>query len=264
MSNYENISEYLKDRYDIDIQPGKKGECCYCHKKTMGVTPNGTLAKCFHPNCLKRITLKRVNDINDELDEVLNTVFMDFHQELMNTQSEAYKYLTEGRGIHEKVIADSMIGIVPQSYNVFNTFKEILEKAQNNYNDEMIKDPNSPKSAFLKLKLDKVKYCMEQLTKCCEYKKGWICFFRTDENMTITSIRVRKPYTKEIGYYNLSGNGKGVFGLGLFGSSLKINDEDASPLIQVEGEFNQLKLQSLWLNVNGCQGNDLGEVDYIN
>ena len=94
-----------------------------------------------------------------------------------------------------------------------------------------------------------------------QYNNGWMCFFYTDEDLKITGIRLRKPNEKNFAYCKLSEDNKGVFGSNLFGINNVITENNEQVLFQVEGEFNGLAIQSLYLNI---QDADEENIEYLN
>jgi hypothetical protein len=139
---YSSVSQYIFDQYGIDIKPGRKGECPFCHKNTMSIKDDDCLAKCFHPDDGGFITLNQINNPGNmnRLNEIFLKFYYDSHEELLQTKNKAYEYLLEMRNLHPKVIQDSMIGIMPDSYDFNNLFKDVEEGANaalDNANQEL-------------------------------------------------------------------------------------------------------------------------------
>lgn len=272
--SYSNVTEFIKDKYGIHIEPGKKGECFKCHKNTMSVKRDGTLAKCFHPACEVSITLKQINGNYDgRLSEILGSIMLDFHKELLETVNEGYEYLINNRELHPKVIAGTtMIGIIPKSYDVSKKFKDILDVAEAAFKsaDTAYQGSNNRRQQArllldlndLENKMANIKSCMESLKDCCTKHQGHLVFASTNNEMEITEFKIRKPYSRIFATYKLSQGGNGVFGLELFSNSI-IKEKEIGQVIQVEGQINLLALQTLWLKVNELKGNDIEEVGYI-
>ncbi|UCE66759.1 MAG: hypothetical protein JSU85_01735 [Candidatus Zixiibacteriota bacterium] len=202
----------------------------------MSLKKDDTLAKCFHPSCPKWIASWFEEKQNNPMFDLLMTLCDDFHKALMEKKTpesqKAYKYLTEKRKIHEKVIEHSLIGIVPKGYRINDKIKKTPGLQRKDYTDDT--PDNQPPGSI------------ENLKEILKKARGWIAFFYTDEHHRITSIKFRKPYTGNFMIFKPCNGNTGVFGLGLFtandyGEKPNLNRE----LIVVEGEFNQLQLQSL-------------------
>src|SRR5437660_4489425 len=129
-----SVSEILLNEHRINIRPGAKGECPFCHGKNFSLTPDDTLGKCFSPPCTRFLRVGQENGrYRHSVPRVLDALYHDFHRELLHLppgQPNAYSYVRDERGIHEQVIADAMLGAVPASYNVSPHFQPILDEAK--------------------------------------------------------------------------------------------------------------------------------------
>jgi len=109
--NVENVSELIHEKYGIDIQPGKKGECFKCHRKnTFSIKKDNTIGKCFHPAC--GVVFRNNWDVSTITQKFVERIFAESHELLLTTKCDAYEFLNERR-VHQKVISDSMIGLTP-------------------------------------------------------------------------------------------------------------------------------------------------------
>lgn len=233
------ISDILATQFAIEITPGTKGECPHCHHNTFSIKKDDTLGMCFHPSCGRYISAYGNESHRDRgLSRLLESIYHDFHKALIgNKDNRAYRYLSEERRIHHQVIADSMLGMVPVSYDLEVKIDEIIGDDDGN-------DENSKALASLR--------------KCINGCRGWLCFFYTDHHHYITSIRFRKPYSKEIRYFKPFDRA-GLFGHGLFSPEYSLDsDKLLTNLIITEGEFNQLQLQSLCVRHSEAIGKPLG------
>jgi len=262
------VAEILADQYGMEARRGKKCECPFCGRQTFSIKKGDEFGKCFHPNCGKSITaFEDGRDKERTLDGVLQKLYEDFHGELLGQKEKkvknAYSYLVDERGIDPVVVADSMLGAVPGGYDIEGLFeplkKEIEEEIKKAAEERKGKRGRPPKSAGStgedKLKL--AEDAKEKLRKCLKGCAGWLCFFYCDAKYRITSMRLRKPYLKEMRYFKPFRYG-GVFGHTLF---TPFRDEEYGNFnerfLVVEGEINQLQLQSLAVRMVG------GERSYV-
>lgn len=257
----DSVSNYLKQTYDIDIKPGKKGKCFKCGKDTFSIKPDDQFGKCFHPKCDGKINASNMEKEDKYgFHDVLEKVIKDFQADLIEKNQEAYDYIVLERKIHPQCVKDSLIGSIPDQYKFDEVFKTVEERAVADLNEITLQIANGNiigrELTVLELRksnvehvINHIKMVKDNMKKSLKFNK-WICFFYTNELFKITSMKLRKPNSKKFAMFKLGEfGGNGVFGLNLFGSS-SLGCDNESPLLQVEGEFNQLALQSLHLNVN--------------
>jgi len=240
----------------------------------MSVRRDDNLAKCFHPACGRFITPFQIDKAYG-IQKMLMEVYHDFHCELMKKNPNpcpAYKYLTDERKIHPKVVIDSMIGVVPRDYDIDSKFQKIIDDAkelsEKNKGERTEKRGRPKKDSF---SLEKYQQYIEDTKE--KWKKavlpGFLAFFYLDQFYRITLIRLRRPYTRDFSLFKPSSSKEvGLFGHQLF-SPLKLPEEDGSEqteklaamysdlnkrMIVTEGEFNSLQLQSLWVRVAEGRG----------
>lgn len=262
-------SKILFEKFNIDAKPGHKVECPYCHHKTFSIKRDDTIGKCFHPQCGRFITPQYTKENN--IYSVFKEIYYDFHLALLMQKDQdkfnAYSYLVKERLIHPQVVEDSMLGVVPEVYDINAKFEHLIKEAESNKvkETELIKTQkikNTRKKCLLKQNegqeknLEVIIDIKDKLMKCLMGTEGWLCFFYTNKFHNIVAIRFRKPYTKEnILYFKPFKNISGLFGHELFSPYEQeylnsLNDK----LIVVEGEFNQLQLQSLLIRVAENEG----------
>ncbi len=232
------ISKILSDKYGITATLGKKTDCPYCGHKTFSIKRDDSLGKCFHPACGKYITSwSDQNDAGSRHQQILKEFYHRCHDSLINHPDEssrrANQYLTEERQIHPNVVAASMIGVVPEGFKL-EELKDV------NGNPLLVSHNSHQNTAEADQKGDEA---LDKLERRLYKLEGWLCFFYTDENHQITSVKFRKPYSREFRYYKPFDRA-GVFGYTLFSEKPGIAD-DEMPLLVTEGEFNQLQIQSL-------------------
>ncbi|RQD68656.1 MAG: hypothetical protein D5S00_08470, partial [Tindallia sp. MSAO_Bac2] len=168
-----SISAHLNEHYDADAIPGKKIECVFCGKGTLQINREDTLAKCFHPACERFINLNQIKEsYTGSSHELLDQICVDFHRALLEQQGpqaqSVYNYLTEERGIHETVIKDSMIGVVPDKYDVQESIKELIKGLEEKKNRANEKDKN-----IIDDEISKIANAGDKLQEIIDYKKGW-------------------------------------------------------------------------------------------
>jgi hypothetical protein len=126
-----NVSQILSNKYGISAQPGSKVECPFCRHETFSIKRDNTLGKCFHPTCGRYVTaVQQDYPYRNNLRHTMMEIFEDFHRELLALKdaeyNNAYSYLVRERGIHPRVVANSMLGAVPPSYNRGSKFDPLL------------------------------------------------------------------------------------------------------------------------------------------
>jgi hypothetical protein len=247
------VIEILLRDFGIISQVGKKTKCPFCGHKTFSIKKDDTIGKCFHPLCGRYLLSSRPNNsIGYEADKLLTDLQYDSHKYLIDNQDDsartAYRYLVDERRIDPRVIADSMLGVVPPGY---------LIRKDASFSNKKKEDEN-------------ILYGLEDFLEKCA---GWLCFFYTDANHRIVSVKFRKPYSKDFAYFKPF-ESAGLFGHSLFSPYSKdLSDFVDLPLIVTEGEFNQLQLQTLCLRhsramakkegyVNACAVGGVLNADY--
>ncbi len=247
----QRISQKLCEQHGISGLPGKKTECPFCHHKTFSIKHDDTLGKCFHPSCGRFITpYSDSKERHGRIYQVLEEIYGEFHAALLNqknaTGHNAYSYLVQERRIHPQVIADSMLGVVPENYDLDAKFSSLGEAEEAGETDNEAK-------LIVEVK--------DKLHRCVDGHSGWLCFFYTDAYHRIVAIRFRQPYSKRCLYFKPF-KSAGLFGHGLF---RPVSGNGSDPfndlMIVTEGEFNQLQLQSLLLRHNETTGNSWAYVN---
>jgi len=260
--NY-SVSQILNDRYSIAAIRGQKVKCPFCHHKTFSIKCDDTLGKCFHPLCGRFVTTySNSKERRGRIYQVLEEIYGDFHAALLKqnnaTGHNAYSYLAEERHIHPQVVADSMLGMVPQSYDLDEKFASMEEGDGGGETENQA---------------NLVTEIKDKLHRCVDGHAGWLCFFYTDAYHRIAVIRFRQPYSKRCLYFKPF-KSAGLFGHGLF---RPVSGNGSDPfndlMIVTEGEFNQLQLQSLllrhnettgksWSYINACAVGGVNNADY--
>ena len=251
----KTVTQILQERYGIEAIPGKKVLCPYCkHKKpSFSVSRNDRIGKCFRPPCGRYIpaTSKRESS-HGQFHKFLEELFYDFHAELLNQKRKsgknAYTYLTDVRGIHPKVLQDSMLGAVPEKYPIDYRIDQLRKKIREEWEDQKRRDNNENHSKeSLEEEMEFIEQQREKLRNLVDLNPRYLCFFYSDAEHQITAIRFRRPYTddpKKTMYIFKPFERFGLFGHGLF-SEEEGSQTDNDLLLVTEGEFNQLQLQSL-------------------
>ena len=244
-----SVIQYLFEKYEIEYKPGQKGECPFCGKNTLWVNGDDSYAKCWHPDCGRHVSsYEGLNIFEKRFQDILQeSLYRPFHRELMRQKDaqvpNAYQYCHTKRAIHARVIENAMVGAVPQDYQSGNELQVLSSDIQNEIN-ALLKAKGSFHRIEKLVKLRKrVEETQENIIKISE-KVGWLCFFYTNANFNITSVRLREPFTKSIRLYKFSDR-IGVFGHELFSQTSTKAEAATANLKVVEGEFNLLQLQSL-------------------
>lgn len=239
-----SVSAFLSEKYSIEAPLGKRIKCVKCGKNTMFIKRDDTLAKCFHPTCKWSLHSSKIQrEYEYKWHEILDDICISSYEELLNqAQAEdannAYSYLTQERNIHPKVIENCMIGVVPETAVIKDIFNRGITAIRN-----LFSRPNSAQQEMIRTQMELVEELKHKLTSLCANRAGWIIFFYTDPDLKITGMRFRKPYTKEFAYCKISED-SGLFGIGLIPESTMQTKGD---IIILEGEFNLLQLQSLYI-----------------
>ena len=256
------VTKLLREKYGLEVKPGHKITCPKCGHKTFSVKRDDTLVKCFYPKCGFFLRNGGHGDgIITQLQDILDNIFETFHAELLSLASDskknAYYYCVNERAISCRVVEDSMLGAVPLSgYDVNAQLEPLLQSLQAQLetiapkSDMPGRPPKNPQLDDLKKQIRTVEDFRSKLESCLKCTHGWLCFFYADRYHRITSIRFRQPYSKKLLYFKPFDNA-GLFGRELFtpyhSEHLKhLNDK----LIIVEGEFNQLAIQSLMVQIS--------------
>jgi P4 family phage/plasmid primase-like protien len=195
-------------------------------------------------------------------------IYTDFHQELLRLKGvdyhdNAYHYLVYDRLIHPRVVEDSMLGAVPGGgYDVDGKFQPLLDFI-NQHGGASPKGRGRPPKAQGPSPAELLQWLIEQRDKlrdCILKHAGWLAFFYTDIHHRLVAIRFRKPGTHYFTFFKPY-RGSGLFGHGLF-TPAELNGLQAinELLIVMEGEFNQLQLQSLVIRQAEVRGKDTSYV----
>jgi hypothetical protein len=252
-----SVTAILLETYGIAARPGDKVECPFCHHRTFSIKRDDLLGKCFHLSCGRYITPTRHDrQYSQGLSQVLNEISYDCHQTLLGLRHaryrNAYAYLITARQIHPRVVADSMLGAVPSGgYDLKAKFSPLIAEveaaidAREQHQGGKRGRPKKSRGIVPEDYLTVLTKAKEKLSTCIVGHAGWLCFFYTDAAHRIVAIRFRRPYAKEFVYFK-AGQTAGLFGHGLF---TPYESDDLTSfnerLFVMEGEFNQLQLQSL-------------------
>ena len=224
------------------------------------------LGKCFHPPCARHITLGRENgSYRYSLAHALEGLYHDCHKALLDLaegQTNAYSYLYHERNIHPSVISGAMIGAVPASYDVMLHIQPVLDEAHKALAALQCKSRgrSTRQLEYAEKRLEDLQDAQQKLVTCLAHHAGWLVFFYTDQSHHIVALRLRQPYTKQ--FVSFKANIAGLFGRELFTPFQHTVHQDLNQfLLIVEGEFNQLQLQSLIVRYEETTGQTLGYVN---
>jgi hypothetical protein len=267
-----SVTTILLERHGRAARPGGKVECPFCHHPTFSITRDDQLGKCFHLSCGRFITPRQHNgQYQHSLAQVLAEIYHDFHQTLLELREapdqNAYSYLVTERQIHPQVV-DSMLGTVPSGgYDLEAKFRPLIEEVEAAIaagREKQTGKRGRPKKSTGIAPEDYLIFlteAKEKLSNCIEGHAGWLSFFYTDAAHRIVAIRFRRPYAKQFVSFKPYKTIAGLFGHGLFtpyeSADLKfLNDR----CLVVEGELNQLQLQSLVVRCAEASGKEHGYV----
>jgi hypothetical protein len=266
-----SVTAILSQSHGIAARPGVKVECPFRHHQTFSIARDDQLGKCFHPSCRRYITpAQHGGQPRHSLAHVLDDIYHDFHRALLDLSEasceNAYSYLVTERQIHPQVVVDSMLGAVPSGgYDLEAKFRPLMEKVEAAIESGAQQPPGRrgrPKKATgfaPEAELSFLMQAKEQLSTCIVGRPGWLCFFYTDAAHRIVAIRFRRPYAKQFVSFKPYKTVAGLFGHGLFtpyesDDRKFLNDR----LFVMEGEFNQLQLQSLVVRCAEAAGKEHG------
>jgi hypothetical protein len=256
------VSQMLLDDYHIAIRPGRQGECPFCHGSHFSIRGDDTIGKCFSPACGRFLTPRHDHgDYAPGIAQVLQTVYQDWHQELLrldNGQRNAYSYVRDKRHIHPTVIHEAMLGAVPRGYAIAPHFKDLLDKAQQDV--AAAKGPHAKpgrptkKEAQAQERLDTLEEHQAKLTTLAGYE-GWLAFFYTDASHRPVAVKIRDPYSNPKMIKSFTPGFAGLFGRELFTPYISADAQEMNErLIVTEGEFNALQLQTLAVRLGALHG----------
>ncbi len=265
------VSEILAHEHGLTARPGQKIACPFCGHSTFSIKREDTFGKCFHPSCGRFITpMRRGSGIRATLHAILLETFFDWRAALLaSAETEtrgAWSYLAGERGLHRRVIEDSLLGVVPSACDIKARFDAaIAEVTARIEAAQASRGPGRPKKKRGDSDEDvlaALTAARDKLATCVTDRAGWIAFFYTDAEHRIVGIKFRAPYSKRFVWFKPIADCAGVFGHTLFSpcEHEELRQFDLQ-LIIVEGEVNALQLQSLALRVTNADA--AGEA-YVN
>jgi hypothetical protein len=248
-----SVSALLTEKYSIDIKPGGKGLCPFCRHRTFSIKRDDKIGKCFHPTCGRYVIPGLLeHSYQNGLDRVMEGIFQDFRASLLELAHadgrNAYTYLVHERRVHPQVVADSMLGAVPSDYDCASKFDPVISETES-----AVKAAQNESGSVNRKAVHAAEHGLEFLIGARDKFRnstrrhaGWIAFFYTDAHHRIVAIRFREPYSKRMLYFKPYKAIAGLFGHGLFVQNQpEVHCSLDEFLITMEGEFNQLQLQSL-------------------
>ena len=249
-----SVSTIVAKTHRLTARPGTMGTCPFCRRKTFAITSDDTLGKCFNAVCSRWVTPTQGETSPPALlHGILMEIFGDFHTALLNqrdsTVRNAYPYLVDERAVHPRVIDHSMIGTVPPNYDLDARFRPVVERIEAYLQEkQQPKEHGRPRQPTWVPTPEDLEYLMtawKKLARCLAHRRGWLAFFYTDASHRIVAIRFRLPYDKRFAFFKPSVV-TGAFNHELFSPAPSPEFPDLNArLLVVEGEFNQLQLQSL-------------------
>lgn len=241
-----SVVKIIERDYGIIVKAGgPKVKCPKCGAKSFSVKKDDSYGQCWQSNCGCKVTSKKDKDVFKKmLNDCIDLIVSDWKQELIkaeNINSSAMTYLRDERKVSAKVLEYFPIIMVPSVYTIDGKFDGLKAKLEEQMKDaeemptksEKQKAAQAEKKIEIESNLAKVNKVEEDLKNIIKYGKGNIGFVYTDENMNITSIRFRKPKSKEFSSINFQGRG-------VFKSDFYLDPQ--AEVIVAEGEFNVLSV----------------------
>lgn len=255
-----SVTVLLEQRHGTVARAGSKVECPKCRHETFSIKADDSLGKCFHPECGWFLSAGGgAPSVWGDIADALQGVYEDFHRALVETPtSDAHQYL-EQRGIHPRVIASSMVGVVTRSYDLRPRFLPGIDRVQDRINQARLKPkgpgrPPKNDGPNLEEHLVALTEARDDLADVLRRCEGWLAFFYTDAKHRVVAIRFRRPNSKDFTCF------KPLQAMGVF--NREVSQAPVGPFLSLqenellicEGEFNQLQLQSLLARLAESQG----------
>lgn len=235
--------EYMSEQEGFEMCPG-------CGKRMLAdaEVTEGRLQQCFNVACGQRILTRP----GSELSLVLEAVYRDTHAELLRerdgSRTDAFRYLAEERGIQPRVIAHSMVGVIPAGYDVAKHLTAHLLKAQEEVNAESRRrrGPGRPPQTAgwsADERLATLQKASGELEAFFNNQGGALLFFYTGPDHRITAVRRQHIGAGQAWF--TAGERRGVFYHGLSAAQSSKEPVCPWPLIVVEDEVSVMALQSM-------------------
>ncbi len=183
---------------------------------------------------------------NDRLYRILKDISSDFHHELISRKTkiarDTYLYLEKDRNIHQRVIKEADVGVIPAEYDMSPKFDSLINYLENN-----LEDANTIHSRKMKNRISLIRNIRAELDELVSNNADSIVFSYTDDWLRVVSFRTFNRDTgdsKTISPFNKSG---------VFGFNFYLPADPYAPLpfkdamIVTRSEFDLLQLQSLLL-----------------
>ncbi|TJX12991.1 hypothetical protein E9840_11215 [Tissierella creatinini] len=238
------VTEQLYQIHSIEAIAGKKGICPNCGEKKFSIKRDDSIGKCFNLQCGYKIIESRSYEIMiNSIYAILDVLCQKSNTKLLDSkESAAYRYLTEERDINPRVVAESMIGIVANGYGIDDNINFALVRLNELKNSAK----DSKEISLIDTQINLINHIRPKLIRLLEDKVGWVILYLTDKNLRISTIKFRKPFSKEFAVLKINDENPGVFGYSLFA----LNEDRSGDFLVTEGEFNSLALQSLIATLN--------------
>jgi hypothetical protein len=256
-----SVVEFLSENHGIEARAGKKGPCPFCNGPHFSITKEDTLGKCFSPSCGRYINQANSCPTQKQsLFKIHESIQQDFHECLIKQEGKkgetAWNYLISKRKIHPRIVRASLLGAIPRNYNLNGKFDPTIAELESELHNiiSIDKKSESKKKALSHqielLKKAKRKFTDVLIGKRLHPRQGGLTFAYCDEFHRIVSFKIREPFIMLPNGKNPMFSYKPTENGGIFGHQLFEPYEDErhkqlnTNLIVVEGEFNQLQLQS--------------------
>ena len=250
--NPGGVTEVLRLRYGIEGAPGTKVRCPECQHDTLQIKADNTIGKCFHPQCGLRVLPRSGQGgpqaiVSQPLREILRSCHAALVSSATHQGKTAYRYITSDRYIDKRVIERTeLLGVVPGDSK--SLFANILPAVKHELTQYITTEKQKKRASRQLERANEVWRSIGALRTLMERHPGWICFFHTDECGVVCSVALRRPYSKDFISWTFRPGKRGVFWVSVSPEQRgEILDPRLRKLIVVEGQFNALQLQSMWL-----------------
>jgi hypothetical protein len=235
-----SVSAFLED---LGMRPN---QCPFCRCESLVIRHDDLLARCGNDLCRRYFSPRGIPgpDIyGEELCASLRRALLD--------DSSTVKLLTEQHGLHRDVIADSLVGVVPEGIDIEQVFAGAVTAAEQALAAaDRPSGPGRPRKDDAKAaaanRLAAIQEERDAAALALSQRAGWLAFFYTDATHQITQAALVEPDTGCRLSLPLKAGGGGLFNHGLFAAPepSRCLHEARERLILMSAELDVLKLQS--------------------
>jgi hypothetical protein len=181
---------------------------------------------------------------------LFETVYREMHLELLNG-ARVLPFLST-LGVHASVIARSMIGQVPEDYDVAARFEPHIQRAQDEFERlERERPKGRPSNEYLvgvdlaRQQVDRLRQLDHEARECFDQARGWLACFYESHSHVITGIAFVNPEAREKKFALQIADTMGTFNHGMFAPTAAPEVPISTGVIVVANELELLLLQSI-------------------